>query len=205
MISINKDWFPTGKSANNFGWDPLTKEHSRTDIWPRIHLGDDWWPEDGDCFKHPFKAIVTGPVEFIRDDGSVGHYSILIQYVGSIEVRYYHVRYDELTDEIKNALKAKTIVQAGTVIGPCGDVGLGTGRHVHIDMRAYPGTDLMSLLGEGWDKDKKAELSELYGMVFVQKTIERCIVWMNENVIFRHTGNGDGPLVYCINPELLLK
>lgn len=205
MIDINKSWFPASDSANNFGWDPITAEHLRKDIWPRIHLGDDFWPKDGRVFAHPFKTLVSGKVKFIRDDGTKDHNSLLIQYAGAFEVQYWHVRENELSKEIKDALISGAIVPAGTIIGPCGDVGIGTGRHVHLVVKAADGTDLAPLLGDDWKEDKKDAYAEKYGKIFTEKADadNRQIKWMNEKVIYRHVGY-NGPMAYYVNPRVVL-
>jgi murein DD-endopeptidase MepM/ murein hydrolase activator NlpD len=203
-MNINKSWFEGSSTANNFGWEPLTAAHNDPGIWPRIHLGNDYWPTDGNHLKHQLKTLVTGPVEFVNNDGAGN--SILKQYAGDIEIQIYHLRHEELSSDIIAASMVKgTIVQAGTIIGPCGDVGIGHGRHAHLAIRAKSGVDLTPLLGSGWDKNKMQEYASRYGEIFIEKANadNRQILWMNDDVILRHSGY-NGPLYYYINPAKLL-
>jgi hypothetical protein len=201
--SINKDWFTGKLSANNFGWDPLTLKNSDANIWPRIHLGDDFSPKDGRVFENPILTIISGRVEWIDADDQGN--SVLRQFAGDIEIRYYHLRKAELSRAVKDALENHTPLEAGTVIGPCGDVGLGHGRHIHVAIVAADGTDLSAILGQGWDEDRTDDLAARYGKVFLEKAHapNRRIIKMNDLMIYRIDGM-TCKKVYYINPELLV-
>ncbi len=203
MIELNRSWFPNSSDANNFGWDALTASHNRPEIWPRIHLANDYWATDGNAFNHPFKTIVSGAVKLLKDDGTDYHNSILYQFAGPFEIQYWHIRPVELSSDIIAADTARgAVVQAGTIIGPAGDVGIGTGRHVHLTIKAKDGTDLAPLLGDLWNKDKTVIYTQRYGPTFTEKKVARNIKWMNDNVIYRRVG--DGPMAYYINPKAIL-
>jgi hypothetical protein len=203
MIELNKSWFPRGVSANNFGWDPLTAENSDAAIWPRIHLGCDFWPADGNAAAHPIRAIVSGKVAWIEAD--IQGNSVLRQFAGDLELRYYHLRKEELSAAARTAIESHVILAAGIDIGPCGDVGLGHGRHVHVVIVASEWADLSSILGQGWDEDRTGELAERYGKVFLEKAHapNRNIIKMNDLMIYRVDGM-TGKRAYYINPELLI-
>ena len=203
-MNFNRSWFPGSSSANNFGWDPLTKSHNDASIWPRIHLANDYWPTDGKHLAHPISTIVSGPMTFINNDGTGN--SILKQTAGDFEVMYYHLYREELSAEIIAACTVpNTFVQAGTAIGPVGDVGIGHGRHVHLVIRAKPYVNLEPLLGPGWDENRFADLAAQYGPVFIEKANAptRQIIRMNKDIIFRHAGY-NGPLWSYINPARVL-
>jgi hypothetical protein len=194
-MMFNLLWFPGSANAENFGWDPETSEH-KPPIWPRVHLGNDYWSKS----KTWPQAVITGAAEFMENDGDGN--SILFLRAGAFEIQYYHFYKAELTPETRAACDKKGMIMAGAPLGPAGDVGVGAGRHVHLVIKAKPGTDLSPMLGVGWDEDKTKDFAEKYGDIFLEKALKRGILWMNEDVIYRRVGGG--PTAYYINPARVL-
>jgi hypothetical protein len=137
--------------------------------------------------------------------------SILRQINGDYEIRYYHFKREELSSDIIAAFEPKAIVEAGTLIGPAGNIGLkvagngNDGSHVHLvivckeDMKSQ----LTPLLGEGWAEDMTEKFALNYGDGFTLEANRWRVRWMNDKVIYRFDPTTQ-KYAYFLNPEKVL-
>jgi murein DD-endopeptidase MepM/ murein hydrolase activator NlpD len=172
---FNKAWFSESVNAKTpFGWDAARN---------RIHPAQDYAP-----LKHGSIAytIILGKVSWHID----GQGNSIIRQVSpsGFEVRYYHFRREELTSDIIAAMSVPgTMVEAGSPIGPAGNVGIGTGDHVHLVMVARDdlSVPITPIIGEGWGEDQTEAMALKYGDAFTLKANDWKVKWMNANVIYR--------------------
>lgn len=186
-MNFNKSWFPGGVNVGTpFGWDTNTYRYGR------MHPAQDYAPLDKRREIDIPRAIVSGPVGWLID---VQGNSILRQYAGDFEIRYYHFRREELTSDIISAMSVPggAVVNAGEKIGPVGNVGVNVsgpgndGSHVHLVIvyKSDKVESLKDIMGENCLDDKTEDYHYEYGDEFTIKAHEWRIEWMNENVIYR--------------------
>lgn len=215
MIEFNRAWFKGGENSKTpFGWDIKTFPTRG-----RFHPAQDYSTED--CWHDIPCTIIGGTVKFIADDGTASHNSILRQFCDDFEVRYYHFRKSEFSNAIIAALSVPggAYVEAGTPIGPVGNIGLSRGvgndgSHVHVVIvgSLEAKDELYTLLGHGWDAHEFGDdwsgkgndtVRKNRGDAFADKVKEWKIHWANENVIFRVDGT-TGKNAYFVNPKKVL-
>ena len=204
-MTFNRDWFKGSVNVNTpFGWD------TKTFSYGRMHPAQDYAPLNGHRLDTLARAVIDGPVSWLVDDGGN---SVLRQYGDGIEVRYYHFRRDELSSDVIAALTVKgTVIKAGTVIGPSGNVGLSVagngndGSHVHLVIVAFPAIyeAIESIMGDKlWHTDKLPEFKRKYGEAFIVSVAAKKISWMNDNVIARFDPLSQNNSYY-LNPRIVL-
>lgn len=203
-MTFNKQWFDGSVNVGTpFGWDAKTFPNA-----PRIHLGQDYAPLNGKRKETIAHTIISGSVRWIID--GQGN-SILRQSNGDYEIRYYHFNREEVSSDILAALIPAATVEAGTVIGPAGNVGLkvagngNDGSHVHLVIvcKEEMKSQLTSILGEGWAEDMTEKYSLKYGDGYALEANRWRVRWMNDKVIYRFDPLSQ-KYAYFLNPAKVL-
>lgn len=168
-------FFPDSIPTTPFGWDPVTFPEA-----PRIHHAVD--RAGAGVVSAPFAASRVAWV----DQDAQGN-SVLRLFAGPLELRMLHFRKAELAREVLSAVEAGTGLPAGQPLAPAGDVGIGTGRHLHYQFMLTPVEEYPEIdeLAPGWLEDDSGKMRERYGMAFVREVAARSILWINERALCR--------------------
>lgn len=196
-MTFNRGWFKGSVNVRTpFGWDAR---------FNRIHPFQDYAPLDGKREETIAHTIIDGKVSWHID----GQGNSILRQVGSgVEIRYYHMRREELSSDIIAAFTVPgTVVKAGTAIGPAGNVGIAVpgkgndGSHIHLGIVTH---NAPGWFGLGWDDDDSEALAQKYGDAFTLKVHEWRVEWMNEKVVYRFDPTTQR-LAYFLNPRIILE
>lgn len=169
-------FFPGRVVTTKFGWDPDKR------FGPRIHHAVDYAHEKSGMTFVPFNAM---RVEFINKD-SQGN-SVLRLMSPNLELRLFHYRREELSLEILQATRLKLGIRSGSPLAPPGDVGIGSGRHVHAQLVLTPGVfeGELDFMKPGWNESVYDQYEELYGDAFVKEFAKRRCGWISSCALSR--------------------
>jgi len=168
-------FFPGSQITTAFGWDPDPR------FGPRVHHAVD--RAGAGMVRLPFAAKRLD----WKNADTVGN-SVLRAFADpGIELRMLHFRPNERTPDLLNALRNGRGLPAGAPLAPAGDVGIGSGRHVHYQLMLDPECDWTELdkLVPGWTQDDKTDWLSRYGLAFALERSRRGIRWINTRALRR--------------------